>query len=142
MIGNREKAVLHIAKQKLGMSEEAYRDMLGSVGCTSSTELTQPTFEELMERLRAAGFESRGGDHGKRKSGMHRAAAASRDRMLSKIGAILADLGLPWSYADGTADRMFGVEKVRWCQPEQLHKVVAALSYHQKRVQTREKADG
>ena len=31
------------------------------------------------------------------------------------------------------AKRMFSVDKVRWLRPDQLHKVTAALIYHQKR---------
>ena len=39
MISNQKKAVIHIAKAQTGMSEVEYRDLLGSVGATSSTEL-------------------------------------------------------------------------------------------------------
>jgi len=39
-IGNREKALLHVAKAKLGMDEDTYRSMLATVGVSSSVELT------------------------------------------------------------------------------------------------------
>jgi phage gp16-like protein len=31
------------------------------------------------------------------------------------------------------AKKMFKIDRVDWCKPDQLHKIVAALSYHQKR---------
>jgi len=54
-------------------------------------------------------------------------------KMLAKISAILAEIEKPWAYADGMAFRMFGVEKLEWCTPDQTHKIVSALVYHQKR---------
>ena len=54
-------------------------------------------------------------------------------RLIGKIGAVLADLKLPWSYADGISTKMFNIDKVEWCTPQQLYKVVAALAIYQRR---------
>lgn len=56
-----------------------------------------------------------------------------RRRLIGKIGAVLADLKLPWSYADGISTKMFNVNKVEWCSPQQLYRVVAALAIYQRR---------
>lgn len=54
-------------------------------------------------------------------------------RMIAKVGAILADLGHEWSYADGISKQMFKIDKVEWCEQGQLYKVVQALVYQQKK---------
>lgn len=131
LIGNKEKAILHIAKAQLGMSEDDYRDMLRSVGVSSSKELNFRMFDELMKRLHAAGF--RKAHKSAKKSGMHKPAAKEKEPMLSKISAILATLDLPWSYADGIARQMFGVEMLRWCDSEQTYKVLQCLIMWEKK---------
>ena len=131
LIGNKEKAVLHIAKAQLGMGEAAYRDMLASVGCRSSVELNYSKYDQLMVRLKAAGF--RHVHTSAKKSGMHREPSTYKKPMISKMGAILAELQLPWSYADGIAKQMFGIERVRFCDTGQTHKVLQALIIHQRR---------
>lgn len=140
LIGKKEKALIHVAKAKLGMSDEVYREMLAGVGVKSSKDLTYPKFDEVMRRMKVGGFQPV--HKSAAKSGMDTAPAESRKRLVWKIGAILAEMGLPWSYADGIASQMFGVMKVRWLEPGQLHKVVAALMVHKKRKENRdERAD-
>ena len=55
-----------------------------------------------------------------------------KKRMIGKIGAILADMALPWTYADGIANRMFGIRFVEWCSEGQLHKIVVAMVVKQR----------
>lgn len=131
LIGNREKAVLHVARSQLGLSEQEYRDLLGSVGVSSSRELTFVGFSEIMDRLRAAGF--RPSHSSAQKSGMQNKPAREKEPMISKIGAILAEMKLPWSYADGIAKKMFAVDRLRWCSTEQVRKVLQALIVYQQR---------
>lgn len=130
-IGNCEKAIFHIAKVQLGMSEAAYRDMLASVGCRSPIELDFIKFDQIMARLKAAGFRHISAPA--KKSGMHREPAAHKKPMIAKMGAILEELQLPWSYADGIAKQMFGVDRVRFCDIEQTYKVLQALIVYQAR---------
>jgi len=47
--------------------------------------------------------------------------------MLKKIEALLAEANRPWKYVHGISKRMFDVDRVHWCRPDQLHKIVAAL---------------
>ena len=58
---------------------------------------------------------------------------AERQPLVGKVHAVLADLKLPWAYADSVAQRMHGVRIVEWCSPEQLHAVVTALVIKQRR---------
>ncbi len=131
LIGKRQKALLHVARSKLGMTEEEYRGLLRSVGASSSSELSYRTFDELMDKLRAAGF--RPVHRTAKKSGMHLDSAEGKQPMLSKIEAILADLNMPWSYADKVAKKMFAVDRLRWCTQEQTWKVLQALIIFQNR---------
>lgn len=127
---NRRKqlALIHIAKQQLGISDEDWRALLQAhFGVRSSAELDAAGRMRLIEALKAMGFRPRR---------RHR-VRASEDRapLLAKIDALLIACGhLPRSYADGIARRMFGIERVEWCRPDELRKIVAALEYHKRRV--------
>ena len=131
LIGNKEKAILHIAKAQLGMSDEAYSDMLESVGVSSSKELDFKRYRELMERLKAAGF--RKVHKSAKKSGMDKKFPREKAKMLSYMESILADLELPWSYADGMAKRMFGSDRLRFLDGQQTYKLLQALIIYQER---------
>ncbi len=131
MISKNQKALLHVARSQLNLSEEEYRGMLSSVGVSSSTELDYQRFDELMNKLRACGFKPLGGS--KKASGMHSDLPKEKQPMLSKIEAILADLEMPWVYADRVAKKMFGIDRLRWCTTDQTWKVLQALIIFQKR---------
>jgi len=126
-IDNKKKALIHVAKAKVGMSETEYRDMLASVGVKSSKDLNAARFDMVMKHFKKLGFKSR--KQGKKSTG----PSNSKDRLLGKIDAILADLGLKRGYVDAIARNMFGIDVASWCDAHQLHKIVAALTYHQKR---------
>lgn len=133
-INRKQLALIHLAKSQVKMSEEDYRAALREVGVESSKDLDRKGFEALMRKMTAEGFVGRVHASAK-KSGMDKPAPEEKRALLGTIGALLADMKLPWAYADGIAKRVCKVEKVRWCVPEQLLKVVAALVYHQKRRQ-------
>jgi len=136
-LGRSQKALVHVAKKRLGMSEEAYRDMLASFGVESSKDLLQSQFQAVMDRFEAGGFVSdkAPGVHKSAKaSGMDKPVSAERRPMVSKIHAILADLELPWSYADGIARRMFGIDRLRFCDVDQTQKVMQALIKRQRKL--------
>ena len=46
---------------------------------------------------------------------------------MGKIEALLADAGRQWAYAHAIAKRVCTVDKLEWCTPEQLQKVIAAM---------------
>jgi phage gp16-like protein len=130
------------------MSEDDYRAVLASVGVASSSELNHVQLDEVMKRFEAGGFRRSEGKGQKEKGKSEKPRAARRKAadpkapLMRKIGAILADTGLTWEYADGIARNMFGVERVGWCDLEQLWKVAAALSIYQKRKRKRGAKEG
>jgi len=128
----RQLACIHIAKKELGLDDSTYREMLRSVaGVDSAADLDSQGRQKVISHLKPHGYRSV--HKSARKSGMHRPVPNDRAPLLSKIGALLADLKLPWSYSDSMAYRMHGIHLVRWCDPHQLLKIVAALIYYQKR---------
>jgi phage gp16-like protein len=127
----RDLAMIHIAKKKCGLSEDTYRELLYNIaGVNSAADLDSKGRERILKHLKACGFRS---FHKSAKaSGMHIPASPDKALMLSKIGAILSDLDKPWSYADGISKRAFKVDMVRWCNTEQLFKVMQMLIIYQK----------
>jgi phage gp16-like protein len=67
-------------------------------------------------------------------------ANKTKDALIGKIEAHLADAKRPWAYVNAMCKRMFGVDVVQWCDCSQLHKLVAALEYDQKRRKERQEA--
>ncbi len=56
-IGQKKKALIHIAKEDLHLDEESYRQILkGVAGVESSTRLTEEGFEKVMRRFQEMGF--------------------------------------------------------------------------------------
>ncbi len=56
-IGQRKKALIHIAKEKLHLDEESYRQILkGVAGVESSAHLTKEGFQKVMIRFKEMGF--------------------------------------------------------------------------------------
>jgi len=59
-IGNREKAILHIAKAELGLSDEIYRDVLRNIaGVKSSVDLDRKGYSAVLDNFEAKGFRIR-----------------------------------------------------------------------------------
>ena len=56
-IGQKKKALIHIAKKDLHLDEDSYRQILkGVAGVESSTQLTKEGFEKVMKRFQEMGF--------------------------------------------------------------------------------------
>jgi phage gp16-like protein len=126
-ISKKELAIIHIAKAQCGWTDEEYRHTLkDGFGVSSSKELTSKQADRLIALFQADGF--RIVSRPKRQPSGN---PANWDRLplLKKIGAILADIGKTEAYADGISRRMFKVDAYRWCTPEQLWRIVAALEY-------------
>lgn len=133
---NKQIAVIHTAKARVGMTDEEYLGMLQSLGVGSSKELDQAGFDVAMERFKAAGF--RKFHKSAKKSGMDKPPAKEKARLLDKVSALLADMELPWAYADALAQRMYRVRMVRWCGAEQLRGIITALVKKQEKIQKKE----
>ena len=129
MINNSKKAVIHIAKMQTGMAEEEYRDLLSRVGVETSKDLTPPKFEIVMKHFEKLGFKR------KKKS---RKSLASKALLIGKVKALCVAMDLTMNYANGIAKRMFGIDQIRWCNADQLRRVVAALVYRKQKVRREE----
>ncbi|WP_028536173.1 gp16 family protein [Paludibacterium yongneupense] len=126
MSRNPALAKIHIAKKELALDDDTYRAMLQTIaGVTSSKELSDAGAAKVLAHLRHCGW--------KPKKGNRPRAGGSRQALVSKIEALLAEAHRPWSYADAMARHMFYVDKTDWLAPEQLIKLVGALTYDAKR---------
>ncbi|MER2558846.1 MAG: regulatory protein GemA [Candidatus Competibacter denitrificans] len=128
----RDLKLIHIAKKQMAWDENTYRAILERItGKASAAELNAQQRNAVIDEFVRLGWKIKS-HKSHRKPG---AVPEDRQRLVWKIGAYLADAGRVWAYADGIARRVCKVDSVRFCTPEQLHKIVAALEYDQKRRQ-------
>ena len=127
---NPELAKIHIAKKDLAMDDDTYRAMLQAVaGVSSASALTPAGVNAVLAHLKRCGWKPKPAA----KAGKKPIVAAERTALIGKIEALLAEAGRPWSYADAMAQRMFSVDKTGWLRPNQLVRLIAALTYDAKR---------
>ena len=134
-------AKIHIAKKELGFDDDTYRDVLWRVtGKRSCSDMAISELEAVVNDMQNAGFKPKATKkHGKKPS-----VAKQRQVVLSKIEAILADMGLHWNYAKAMAKNMFDRDAIEWLTDEQLFKLMQALAVYQRRQakkQTKEQND-
>lgn len=133
---NRDLARIHLlARKQLALDEETYRALLSRVaGVRSAKDLDRAgRFKVLDELTRLAGDGARRSTKAVPPPIATPQVREELRAMVSKLGAIAAELGVEWAYLDGMARRMFGVDKAEWLTADQMHKLVAALAIHQKR---------
>ena len=124
-IDGKKIALVSLAKTRVGMTELEFRDLLAGVGCQSRKDLTPATFRVVMDHFATLGFSSRA--RGREK------VPEEKRALMGKIAAQLASLKKHPAYADGIAKRMFAIDRYKWCKPDQLHAIAAALTYRQKK---------
>jgi phage gp16-like protein len=132
----RQLAAIHVlASKRLRLDRETYVALLQRVGgVQSSADLDAKGRSRVLDDLRRLAGE--GQRQMRNAVNLPDAPQNVREElaaMVSKVGAILAEMGKSWNYAHGTAKRMFKVHRVEWLRPDQLHRLVAALSYDQRR---------
>ncbi len=122
-------AKVHIARARLDLSEDDYRNMLWDVfGVDSSKELNLQGLHDLLQHLQKLGFQPV-----KRRDKANPLGGV--DGQIRKIEALLAEKGrvegtdVPWGYAVAILKRHTGgqVTKFDDASPEQLRGVIAAL---------------
>ncbi|AQZ95529.1 gp16 family protein [Halopseudomonas phragmitis] len=131
MISRSTTAKIHIARQQLGLEDADYRALLGRVaGVTSSKQLTDRTAGRVLRELERLGFQPKPSNRAKGKPHNFN----QQDAEITKIEALLADMKLPWSYADAIANRMFGIARCAWLRKPQHYKaLIAALHVEQRK---------
>lgn len=123
-------AKIHIAKKDLSLDDATYRDVLWRVtGKRSCKGMTIKQLEDVVKDMQSNGFKPKATPkHGKKPKVIKR-----RQALISKIEAILADMGLHWNYAHGVGEQMFNIKRLQFLNDQQLYKVTQALSKHQQR---------
>ncbi|XAI95370.1 hypothetical protein [Leptolyngbya phage Lsp-JY19] len=133
----RSLAAIHAARRTLDLDEGAYRDLIERASATSGRPvrsaklLTPAQIEAVLDEFRRLG--------GLRSSPKTKGKPANFNsnampEMITKVEALLADMKLPWSYADSIAKRQFGIERVAWCRTQdQLRSIIAALHVEQEK---------
>ena len=122
------KKMIQIARRQLGLDEGTYRAMLQEMtGKDSTRTMTLLELETVKKRLVQAGFNVRPSEKTVKKFGARPRGAQDKQALTAKIEALLTESGRAWNYAHGCAKRMFGIDRVEWCSPDQLWRIVAAL---------------
>lgn len=123
---NRMIAAVHAAARDQGLDEDARRALMQTAtGKRSCADMTTHELAAVLDRLN---------DRGHPHLVVIPTDADDRHRLLKKIKAQLNHAHLPDAYADGIAKKMFG-QSLSGCSLDQLRKVIAALNYHQKRLE-------
>lgn len=124
---------IHIAKQQLDMEDDIYRGLLARVaGVRSSKELNDRQAGLVLREFERLGFKPKPSTKSKGKPKNFEQMPAR----ITKIEALLADMRLPWAYADALARQMFKVDRVSWLKlPKQLDALIAALHVEQEKRQ-------
>lgn len=135
---NNALAQIHIAKAQLGLDDDTYRAMLwAQARVKSAAELDYAGREHVLAHLRASGFKAGTNPNPNRTPGAHpgkpHKPALHKADQVRKVEALIADAGRPWAYAHGMCVRMFKVDRVEFCNGEQLGKLIAALTYDAQR---------
>lgn len=125
------RSKIQIARQQLGMEDDIYRGLLARIaGVRSSKELKDHQVGAVLREFERLGFKPKPSTRAKGKP-------KNFDQMparITKIEALLADMRLPWAYADALARQMFKVEFVAWLKaPKQLDALIAALHVEQEK---------
>lgn len=138
MTNNRLKLIkiIHVARRELGMDRETYMQMVrglqGLDTVESTSELSVPNLNRVLDALKKRGFKVVPNTRTQGKP--HNFESRSMPNMITKIEALLADMALPWSYADAIAQQMFGIERCSWVRQEkQLKAIIAALHNRQRK---------
>ncbi len=122
---------IHIAKKEAGLDDESYREVLR--GVTGKSSAAEMSFRERFQVLQA--LEKLGAKSAAKKPFPGRPVRPVPDKaeLIAKIEAQLAEAKRPWGYAHAMARRMFQLDQVQWCDPDQLRRIVAALTYDARR---------
>lgn len=122
---------IHTGRRALALDDETYRALLERItGQRSAADLDPKQRRAVIDELYRLGFRPKN----------HRAPgkiAPGKTQLMAKIQALLFDGAYSWAYADGVARKVCKIDSVRFCNEEQLRKIVAALTYDQQRRRAR-----
>lgn len=126
---------IHATAKQMGMDEDTYRCLVARVSASHGTEqrssgrCSMTQLNAIANELRRlAGKPAAHQWAGRPKEGQGRVHAHDAlAPQMKKIEALLADAGREWAYAHAVSSKVCRVERVEWCNRQELTKVIAAL---------------
>ncbi len=146
---NKQLAKIHLAKKQLAMDDDSYRAMLHTVAQVgSAADLDERGRKKVLQHLtsKGASFKPKKKRYGQRPHNYDRLP-----EYITKVEALLTDMGLSWAYADSIARNITGgrgyqhggqgynnpdpgVERLAWVKEERdWRAIVAALHVEQQK---------
>lgn len=144
-------AKIHIAKKQLGMDDDSFRSAIANGNLSRKSSLRACSDAELktvLEHFVILGFKPNARKHGKKPHNYNRLP-----QYITKIEAMLADMGLSWEYADsiarnitggkggdygGTGNQTLpGVEKLAWVKKDEHWRAIIAALHKEQRIRDR-----
>ena len=141
-------AKIHIGKKQLGLDDDTYRAMLHSVaGVNSAAKLNTKQRGDVIAHLKQCGASFKANPKHNKPKNFERMPA-----YITKIEALLADMGLSWRYADSVARNITGgkgngfsdpgIERLSWVKQDQhFRAIIAALVNEQKKRRLKSQLD-
>ncbi len=124
----RDLARIHLIKKQLGLDDATYRELLqGLTGKSSAAEMDRHERWTVLQEMSHLGASTSAPPR------KPQAPPPEKARLLYKIESLLAEKERPLEYAHAMAKRMFKVDLIQWCDPDQLRRIVAALVYDARR---------
>lgn len=122
---NRDLALIHMAKSRLQMAEDIYRDLVRGVSnqrASSAADLTQPERHQLLDHMKRCGFGKQGGERYPDTPEWGR--AWSLWQQLADAGKVEnRDRAAFINFAKNTAN----VDRANWLTPKHASVVIEAL---------------
>lgn len=134
-------AKIHIARKDLGLDDETYRAIITRIGNgkTSSRDLTIGQMDLVLREFTGKGWRPKQPKKGKKPHNFDRLPG-----YVTKVEALLADMGLSWAYADSIARNITGgngapernkepgVDRLAWVKdPKHWQAIITALVIEQ-----------
>lgn len=127
-----QRQLIGIGCKQLGIDSEMKKAMLmEQFGHGHTTEISYHQADLFLKELIHRGFKITRTKYPNRPD--IKRTKINKQALLEKIEALLADKKRPWNYAHAMAARICGVNRLEWCNAEELHKIVAALEYDARR---------
>ena len=129
-------AKIHIAKKELGLTDEAYRDILAfNFGVVSSKSLSEMRAKELIRMLKAKGWQQKAPTSRAKASRQYieiKPGPAARQQR--KVLALWSELGYGVEKLHARVKRQFGVDRIEWLdEHDALHILITDLKHRLKK---------
>ena len=141
MMNRADLAKIHIAKKELGLTDEAYRDMLHlHFGVSSAKDLLPKQVVVLLNNFRARGWKPKKGavvkhgraDQRRKDDNFIVIKPGPAARQQRKVLAMWAALGYDVAKLHARCKKQFGIERFEWVtEYDELHVLITDLEHRQ-----------